>query len=109
VEPAVIGLVSTAAMAMIGILQHIVGAKVIEEKPELEIIKSLIKELSDKEDDPMQVDVTDTDVTVTKGESKVTGVTTLTNIEIGLKIILLVVTIGYTISKWIENEKKKTK
>ncbi len=37
------------------------------------------------------------------------GVTTLTNIEIGLKIILLVVTIGYTISKWIENEKKKTK
>ena len=37
------------------------------------------------------------------------GVTTLTNIEIGLKIILLIVTIGYTISKWIENEKKKTK
>ena len=32
-----------------------------------------IKELSDKEDDPMQVDVTDTDVTVTKGESKVTA------------------------------------
>ena len=70
---AVIGLVSTAAMAMIGILQHIVGAKPKEEKPELEIIKSLIKELSDKEDDPMQVDVTDTDVTVTKGESKVTA------------------------------------
>ena len=70
---AVIGLVSTAAMAMIGILQHIVGAKEKEEKPELEIIKSLIKELSDKEDDPMQVDVTDTDVTVTKGESKVTA------------------------------------
>ena len=37
------------------------------------------------------------------------GVTTLTNIEIGLKIVLLLVTIGYTISKWIENEKKKTK
>ena len=70
---AVIGLVSTAAMAMIGILQHIVGAQEKEEKPELEIIKSLIKELSDKEDDPMQVDVTDTDVTVTKGESKVTA------------------------------------
>ena len=70
---AVIGLVSTAAMAMIGILQHIVGAVEKEEKPELEIIKSLIKELSDKEDDPMQVDVTDTDVTVTKGESKVTA------------------------------------
>ena len=70
---AVIGLVSTAAMAMIGILQHIVGAIEKEEKPELEIIKSLIKELSNKEDDPMQVDVTDTDVTVTKGESKVTA------------------------------------
>ena len=70
---AVIGLVSTAAMAMIGILQHIVGAVEKEEKPELEIIKSLIKELSDKEDDPMQVDVTDTDVVVTKGESKVTS------------------------------------
>ena len=70
---AVIGLVSTAAMAMIGILQHIVGAVEKEEKPELEIIKSLIQELSDKEDDPMQVDVTDTDVTVTKGESKVTA------------------------------------
>ena len=37
------------------------------------------------------------------------GVTTLTNIEIGLKIVLLLVTIGYTISKWRENEKKKTK
>jgi len=68
---AVIGLVSTAAMALIGILQHIVGAKEIEEKPEIEIIKSLISQLSDK-NDPMQVDVTDTDVTVTKGESKVT-------------------------------------
>mgnify|MGYP003302016229 CR=1 FL=1 len=49
------------------------GSEKKEEKPELEIIKSLIKELSDKEDDPMQVDVTDTDVTVTKGESKVTA------------------------------------
>ncbi len=35
------------------------------------------------------------------------GVTTLTNIEIGLKIILLVVTIGYTISKWLEIKNKK--
>ncbi len=37
------------------------------------------------------------------------GVTTLTNIEIGLKIILLVVTIGYTISKWIEIKNKNKK
>jgi len=70
---AVIGLVSTAAMAMIGILQHIVGAKEKEDKPEIEIIKNLILQLRDKQDDPMQVDVTDTDVTVTKGESKVTA------------------------------------
>lgn len=70
---AVIGLVSTAAMALIGILQHIVGAKEIEEKPELEIINKLIAELAEKKDDPMQVDVTDTDVTVTKGDSKVTA------------------------------------
>ena len=70
---AVIGLVSTAAMAMIGILQHIVGAKEIEERPEIEIIKSLIDQLSNKKEDPMQVDVTDNDVTVTKGESKVTA------------------------------------
>ena len=60
-------------MAMIGILQHIVGAKEKEEKPEIEIIKNLILQLGDKQDDPMQVDVTDTDVTVTKGESKVTA------------------------------------
>lgn len=70
---AVIGLVSTAAMALIGILQHIVGAKEIEEKPELEIINKLITQLSEKTEVPMQVDVTDTDVTVTKGESKVTA------------------------------------
>ena len=70
---AVIGLVSTAAMAMIGILQHIVGAVEKEEKPELEIIKNLIEQLAEKKEDPMQVDVTDTDVTVTKGESKVTA------------------------------------
>ena len=60
-------------MAMIGILQHIVGAKEIEERPEIEIIKSLIDQLSNKKEDPMQVYVTDNDVTVTKGESKVTA------------------------------------
>tara|TARA_B100000900_G_C20346283_1_gene620359 strand:- start:152 stop:313 length:162 start_codon:yes stop_codon:yes gene_type:complete len=37
------------------------------------------------------------------------GVTTFTHIEDGLKIILLLVTIGYTIAKWREvkqNDKK---
>jgi hypothetical protein len=36
------------------------------------------------------------------------GVTTFTQIEDGLKIFLLLVTIGYTISKWI-NIKKDNK
>ena len=35
------------------------------------------------------------------------GVTTLTDIELGLKIVLLLVTIGYTVSKWLELKKKK--
>ena len=35
------------------------------------------------------------------------GVTTFTQIEDGLKIFLLLVTIGYTISKWIELKKNK--
>lgn len=35
------------------------------------------------------------------------GVTTFANIEMTLKIILLLVTIGYTISKWIEVKRKK--
>lgn len=44
----------------------------------------------------------------------VLSVTTFTNIEIALKIILLVVSIAYTIDKWYSqkkkhNEKKKAK
>jgi hypothetical protein len=35
------------------------------------------------------------------------GVTTFTNIEMGLKIILLLVTIGYTLDKWIKLKKNK--
>jgi hypothetical protein len=35
------------------------------------------------------------------------GVTTFANIEMTLKIILLLVTIGYTVSKWIEMKRKK--
>ncbi len=33
-------------------------------------------------------------------------VTTFTNIEMGLKIFLLIVTIGYTVDKWIKLKKK---
>jgi hypothetical protein len=35
------------------------------------------------------------------------GVTTFTQIEDGLKIFLLLITIGYTISKWVELKKDK--
>ena len=39
------------------------------------------------------------------------GVTTFTQIEDGLKVVLLLITIGYTVSKWIninkENESNK--
>ena len=35
------------------------------------------------------------------------GITTFTTIEMGLKIVLLLVTIGYTVSKWIDLKKQK--
>jgi|TARA_R110000772_G_scaffold155420_1_gene266503 hypothetical protein len=35
------------------------------------------------------------------------GVTTFTTLEMGLKILLLVVTIGYTITKWYKIHKNK--
>ena len=35
------------------------------------------------------------------------GVTTFAKIEMGLKLLLLVVTIGYTINKWMELKNKK--
>jgi len=35
------------------------------------------------------------------------GVTTFTRIEMGLKIILLTVTIGYTVHKWLSLKSKK--
>ena len=44
-----------------------------EVKHQKQLVYMLRHRLGDKQDDPMQVDVTDTDVTVTKGESKVTA------------------------------------
>ena len=32
---------------------------------------------------------------------------TFTQLELGLKIILLIITIGYTLDKWIKNNKTK--
>jgi hypothetical protein len=37
------------------------------------------------------------------------GVTTFTTLEMGLKIFLLIVTIGYTVTKWINLKKQNAK
>lgn len=68
---AVIGMVSTAAMALIGIIQHIVGDKEKEERPELEIINKLIEKL-DNEDKDMTVDIDGEKVIVKSGKDKIT-------------------------------------
>ena len=67
----VIGLVSTAAMALIGILTGITGTKDKEERPEIEVIKELVARL-DKEDIPMSVTAEGDKVTVTKGSDSIT-------------------------------------
>lgn len=72
--PAVIGLVSTAVMALITMLAGITGTKEKEEKPEIEIIKSLIKQL-DEAREAMNVEIDGDNVVISKGETtmKTTG------------------------------------
>ena len=67
----VIGLVATAAMALIGILTGITGTQEKQERPEIDVIKDLVARL-DKEDIPMSVVVEGDKVTVTKGSDTVT-------------------------------------
>jgi hypothetical protein len=67
----VVGLVSTAAMALIGILTGITGTANKEEKPEYKVIQNLIERLDQKEP-PMKVDVVEGRVTVSKGHDTVT-------------------------------------
>ena len=69
--PAVIGLVATATMALIQLVNGIVTEAKKEEKPEITIIKELINRLDQKEP-PMRVDVVDGKVTVSKGDDRVT-------------------------------------
>lgn len=74
--PAVIGLVSTAVMALITMLAGITGTKDKEEKPEYKIIGDLIKNLEKSnalQKEPMSVDVEEKKVTVRKGETIVTS------------------------------------
>ena len=50
------------------------------------------------------------DIKIYAANTLTVGVTSLTQLEIGLKIILLIVTIGYTLSRWWEiKENRKTK
>ena len=64
----VIGLVATASMAIIGMLSGITGTKDKEEKPEFQVIKTLIEQSKE----PMAVEVMDGKVVVTKGQDKIT-------------------------------------
>lgn len=68
--PAVIGLVSTAVMALITMLASITGTKEKEEKPEFKIIYDLIQKLDDA-NEPMTVVVDKDKVTVNKGNQLV--------------------------------------
>lgn len=68
--PAVIGLVATATMALIQMVNGIVNESKKEEKPEITIIKELIARLDQKEP-PMRVNVEGNRVTVSKGEDSI--------------------------------------
>lgn len=70
--PAVIGLVSTAVMALITMLAGITGTKEKEEKPEFKVINELINRL-DEANEPMTVVVDKDKVTVNKGNHSVTS------------------------------------
>lgn len=70
---AVIGLVSAALTALISMLNGIAGATAKQERPEFEVIKSLIERLdrlADREP-PMTVTVDGEKVTVTKGQDQI--------------------------------------
>ncbi len=54
---------------------------------------------------PIQKTVQDT-VEIIGVNATVLSVTTFTNLEIALKIVLLIVSIAYTIDKWYSQKKK---
>lgn len=71
---AVMGLLSAALMALIQMLNGIAGTAPKQEKPEFEVIKSLIEKLDrlDRQEPPMRVDVQGDKVTVSKGGDSIT-------------------------------------
>ena len=72
---AVIGLVSAALTALIGMMNGIAGASPKQDKPEFEIMKQLIDKLDklDRQEQPMRVDVEGEKVTVRKGDDVITA------------------------------------
>lgn len=70
--PAVIGLVATATMALIQLVNGIATEAKKDEKPEITIIRELISRL-DQREPPMRVDVQDGKIIVSKGDDKVTA------------------------------------
>ena len=70
---AVIGLVSAALTALIAMLNGIAGANPKQEKPEFEVIKSLIERLDKlaEKEPPMSVTVEGEKVTVVKGGDQI--------------------------------------
>lgn len=71
---AVMGLLGAALTALISMLNGIAGASPKQEKPEFEVIKSLIEKLDrlDRQEAAMKVEVEGNKVTVRKGEDMVT-------------------------------------
>ena len=70
---AVMGLLGAALTALISMLNGIAGAAPKQEKPEFEVIRSLIERLDklDRQELPMRVDVEGDKVTVSKGDDTI--------------------------------------
>ncbi len=70
---AVMGLLGAALTALISMLNGIAGTQPKQERPEFEVIRSLIEKLDrlDRKEPAMKVDVSEGRVTVTKGEDTI--------------------------------------
>lgn len=71
---AVMGLLGASLTALISMLNGIAGANPKQERPEFQVIQTLIDKLDklDRQEPPMRVDVTEGRVTVTKGDDQIT-------------------------------------
>lgn len=71
---AVMGLLGAALTALISMLNGIAGTAPKQERPEFEVIKSLIEKLDklDRKEQPMKVTVEGDKVTVAKGDDSIT-------------------------------------